>query len=1122
MDFFPSNSRLKPCVYAIERTDSCDYAGFLKICYTTGDVEEEVSKRYRSDAKRYKVVFKESALLDDGTTFTDKQVMAVIRQRPYEVKGDDWVRCTVIDVKSSILAFKYGIESGHYRTLNYGMRSEQRDAVMRTKQYYSGFKKRNPEKAARFIWNVKSGFGKHFATFQLIKSMRLKTILILTFRPAATASLWKETMESHVDFEGWQYGSHNGLTFDESDKSRPFVYFASFREYFEKCDFGTLKSKDQGMRGIKWDLVVFDEFNTASWSESTSELFATENRKERYYQIGEGMELFKHGFDEENLPLSTSRYLYLSETPLELFESGEFRENQIYNWTYIDEQIAKESWNDDNSPYAGMPRMVLMTYQLPEFMKEVAFNSVSERFDFDELFSTEGDGKSAVFKHFDEVQWWLDAIRGYFEDSEDDDKADCTKHPPLPYSDTRLLKAIDHSVWLLPKASSCYAMARLLELNRNRFYHDYKVIVATGPGIGVGADASKSLKSVMQNPLNCRSITLTCGKLMGGVSIRPWSAIFILRNISNLESYFQAAFQVQFPWVMDGTSYSKVPVKKECYVFDFDPSRISKLVIEYNCRFGLERDNLKERVSQFIRLLPLLVFDGKSMKQLDVDGALDCAKKGITFTDVNKGWEKDSLVNVDDGTLSALVKDNKTMHSLMQIELFRNLDQDLETILQISEKIRRVRKAETNPKTTEKRELNKEERDMLDKRNALRKRFIRLLNRLQSLLRVETIDGCIPDIIIPKIDPRDFRKRMWMGVDEFRRLFRLGIYNAHVLNPAIFEFVCHPGSGILNQVTSLCGRDNESFENAIACEDRPETSLNECRSELINDPGFNEGQKERAHPNAFRMSVTQRVKSVKQPWGGYINPRSMSTIQFDDGKCLGPENINPGIVGTVVDYLTRIVNGDRINNVFCYAIAGGIQLDRSAELSKYLSKINGLNVDSIRNACRACTFDAFYRSGYAPSDSLNKMIADAGTCKNIRIMVNRTLSFFKEYGPIVKTGITFEGGYTDVVSNGDGDYLTSDTVWDLKITKKPLNKNHTLQLAMYYLMGKHSNWVIYDSVTKIGVFNPRENVAHILDMRKVPQDIIEAIEKDVICYTERNRPNVNYPIIIQYDSYGDE
>lgn len=247
------------------------------------------------------------------------------------------------------------------------------------------------------------------------------------------------------------------------------------------------------------------------------------------------------------------------------------------------------------------------------------------------------------------------------------------------------------------------------------------------------------------------------------------------------------------------------------------------------------------------------------------------------------------------------------------------------------------------------------------------------------------------------------------------------------------------------------------------------------------------------------MSVTQRAKAVKQPRGGYIPLRMMEKTEYYDGKVLGEENVSPSVVGLAVDYLTRMeLTGDR-EKAFEISMYGATRLGRKKEGLGYLEGITGLDDGSVRNACRLVWFDTFVRSGQIIGDPMDNN-ADENTCENIRTMVERTTSFFEKAGPVMMVCPTFLGGYSDTVVLGDGDLATKDTLWDIKTSKNSPKSTDTLQMAMYWIMGRRSVHPELIGLDSIGIYNPRLNMSYTLDMRAVSRETIEAIERDVICY----------------------
>lgn len=258
-------------------------------------------------------------------------------------------------------------------------------------------------------------------------------------------------------------------------------------------------------------------------------------------------------------------------------------------------------------------------------------------------------------------------------------------------------------------------------------------------------------------------------------------------------------------------------------------------------------------------------------------------------------------------------------------------------------------------------------------------------------------------------------------------------------------------------------------------------------------------------------SVTQRIKEVKQPRGGYIRPSQMKQETIDDGKVLNQEeNVHATLIGLTVDYMTRVMlNNGEVFPAFDIALHGADNasimgfFEARNILDSLLCNIKGLDDESIISACKACTFDVWYRNpDMAPlAKRYNEINPDEKTVANLRIMINRSLDFYAKYGPVIKDGLTFEpNGYTKTVSAGDGDFLTADTLWDFKVSKAEPTSKYTLQLAMYYIMGKHSGQEIYNNIYKIGIFNPRLNKIYTLDMNEVSDEVIRTIENEVICY----------------------
>ncbi|EOO11224.1 hypothetical protein [Bacillus cereus] len=249
------------------------------------------------------------------------------------------------------------------------------------------------------------------------------------------------------------------------------------------------------------------------------------------------------------------------------------------------------------------------------------------------------------------------------------------------------------------------------------------------------------------------------------------------------------------------------------------------------------------------------------------------------------------------------------------------------------------------------------------------------------------------------------------------------------------------------------------------------------------------------------VSVTQRISKIKQPRGGYVKPKDFNVIELNDGIVLyEEENIHSTLIGLAVDYLTRFTMGTSLEKAFRISLIGASRVNEGDYAVELLSGINGLDDSSIENACKLVGFDTALRAGIASYKPVHTIQPDFATISNIRNMVKRSRTFSDNFGPIVKDGFTFEGGYTRLISSGDGDFLTETTLWDFKVSKKdPTNKN-TLQLLIYYLMGVHSIHTEFEQIEKLGIFNPRLNKVYLLAISAISNEIINDVNTTVIGY----------------------
>lgn len=803
-NFFPQRPTVTPTIYAYRLLGVDSHKGYLKVGYTDRTAKERIDEQLHTSKIRYEIVLTESAMTNDGSCFTDKNVHKLLERKGFHRlnpldKTDEWFDCSMEDVKAAILSLRTGSENVENRTQSFGMRLEQFRAVEQTKSYFEQAVKEEPNRIPKFLWNAKMRFGKTFASYQLAKKMNLSRILVLTFKPAVE-SAWREDLVSHIDFEGWQFISNKDARnnnqnidqeFSRADKSKPIVVFGSFQDLLGTNESGGIKTKNEFIHATLWDLVIFDEYHFGAWKERAKELFEKEDEENAVefdaekYQKDEA----SNAINETWLPISTKYYLFLSGTPFRAINNGEFIEEQIFNWTYSDEQRAKANWKGADNPYLSLPRMVMLTYRMPDQIQDVARQGEFDEFDLNLFFAAEGKGDSARFKYENEVQKWLDLIRGaYLPASIDDLKLGQDKRPPMPFSDARLLGLLSHTLWFLPNVASCFAMANLLKQRQNRFYHDYNVIVCAGTGAGIGLDALYPVQVSMGNPLKTKTITLTCGKLTTGVTVKPWTGIFMLRNLKSPETYFQAAFRVQSPWEVRNETGDKIIMKKECYVFDFALDRALRQISDYSCRLDINESNPEAKVGEFIKFLPVLAYDGSSMKEVNAQDILDIALAGTSATLLAKRWESALLVNVDNDTLKRLLDSPEAMKALMNIEGFRNLNSDISTIINKSEAIKNAKKKKTEASQKEKKELSDEEKEIKSKRKQIQEKLIKFATRIPVFMYLTDYrERCLKDVIT-QLEPGLFKKVTGLSVEDFNMLCSLGVFNAPLMNDAIFKF----------------------------------------------------------------------------------------------------------------------------------------------------------------------------------------------------------------------------------------------------------------------------------------------------------------------------------------------
>lgn len=810
----------RPRIYAYSIADNA-HAGLLKVGQTTRDVNQRILAQTQTAGIAVTIHLDELAERDDGTVFTDNQVRDRLNAKGFQTvkptanAGREWVRCTVADVKTVLteLRTRQAFTGTHSET--FAMRREQAEAVEKTLVYFNSIWADKKNKATpRFLWNAKMRFGKTFTTYQLAKNLKAKRVLVMTFKPAV-ADAWQTDLESHVDFDGWRFRDSRSDPTEIPD-STPLVYFGSLQDLLGRDKAtGNIKPKNRWIHKVKWDLVVFDEYHFGAWRESAKELVegeeeriareeaeleAASNEKNVSDRLKAKIADKQEPLEKESdfLPITTKAYLYLSGTPFKALATGEFIEEAIFNWTYTDEQRAKEEFEKKTpgkwNPYGALPRLHLLTYQMPPELIAVASAGEFDEFDLNAFFEASGEGKKAQFKHKSDVQKWLDIIRGGYA-PKTVEQLKTGSRAPFPYHDATLLPYLQHSFWFLPNVAACHAMANLLGEKHNVFWHTYNRVVAAGASAGIGLDALPPVREAIGSGFDTKTITLSCGKLTTGVTVPQWSSILMLRNLKSPETYFQAAFRVQSPWSIknpngDNPNEEEI-LKPVCFVFDFAPTRALRQISEYGIGLSPNERNPENAVRDLVSFLPVLAYDGANMMQIDAGGILDMAMAGTSATLLARKWESALLVNVDNDTLRRVLESEEAMAAVERIEGWRALgDHIIETIINKSEKIKALKeKAKTKDLTAkEKKQLTDEEKEFKSKRKLVQEKLIKFATRIPAFMYLTDFRENTLQDVITKIEPDLFEIVTGLTVKDFHLLVRLKVFNTEHMNQAVFAF----------------------------------------------------------------------------------------------------------------------------------------------------------------------------------------------------------------------------------------------------------------------------------------------------------------------------------------------
>ena len=726
----------------------------------------------------------------DGSFFRDHAVHQALKAQGIKRAGGEWFEATLHEVEAAIASVRNGTEFDSARTLDFPMRPEQEDAVAVTAGYFAAHgAETSGGKAPKFLWNAKMRFGKTFTAYQLAKEMGWQRILVLTYKPAVQAA-WKDDLLGHVDFEGWQFVDRDTsiAVMDRlADEPNPLVWFASFQDLNGKTPNGQIKAHNETVHLLDWDCVILDEYHFGAWRDSARDLYDPVDK-----ELAETEEPDERITDED-LGLQSRHHLYLSGTPFRAITNGEFTEDAIFNWTYVDEQSAKGDWKaeDGQNPYIDLPQMKMFSYELGDqaraWAEDGEFNgfSLSEYFRAKKLVPSSKSTELGAYAFEDQerVSEFLELLRGKLSDQMKT-KVVTGQKAPFPYESPEFTESIKHSVWYMADVAACYAMRDLL--NKHSYFKHFTVVVAAGNKAGQGAAAKPPVEAAIAKGASTGSITLSCGKLMTGVTVREWGAIMMLRSLKSPESYFQAAFRVQSPWAFRNPDGTMDVQKHTCYVFEFDPNRALGLVAEYGLRLATAGDiSPSAAIGQLLNHLPIFQFSGGSMTQLDAGELLNWATAGIGATALAQRWSSPLLVEVSEHTLSALLNQPELLKALEQIEDFRTLANSAQHVVTSSKLLKKAKRAQGGKLNPEQKKVQSE---ASKRRKEIREKLQKFVAKVPVFMYITDFREEALKDVIESLDSELFERTTGLSVSDFKLLNSIGVFNAQHMNSAIYQF----------------------------------------------------------------------------------------------------------------------------------------------------------------------------------------------------------------------------------------------------------------------------------------------------------------------------------------------
>ena len=576
--------------------------------------KERIDQYTKTAGISYELLYTELTLYIRGgriCSFNDKQVHNVLERsgvKRKEFKGaTEWYSCDLETVKRAITAIKEGKESLGAGEVTHTenpiiLRPEQKNAVERTLKQF--------RKGNQMLWNAKMRFGKTLCALRVAKEMGAVRTIIVTHRPVVDASWFEDFGKTFHDSPEWHYGSHNkGESFASlqrlAGQGKKYVYFASMQDMRGSKEVGGKFDKNNEIFSTTWDLVIVDEAHEGTQTE-----------------LGKAV--------LEQLISKNTKILRLSGTPFNLLD--DHKEEEVFTWDYVMEQKAKIDWEinhlGDTNPYASLPAIHIYTYDLGRLMSE--YSDEEKAFNFREFFRTREDGS---FVHERDIDHFLTLL------TTDDEES------LYPYSNDSFRQIFRHTLWILPGVKAAKALSR--KLAKHPVFGLFNVVNVAGDGDEEeeSRDALELVnKAIGSDPDQSYTITLSCGRLTTGVSVKPWTGVFMMAGAysTSAAGYMQTIFRVQTPYTHNGR------MKTDCYAFDFAPDRTLRVLAEtakVSHKAGKQTEDDRKLLGDFLNFCPIIAIDGGQMKQYKVETMLAQLKRAQIEKVVQDGFENGALYN---------------------------------------------------------------------------------------------------------------------------------------------------------------------------------------------------------------------------------------------------------------------------------------------------------------------------------------------------------------------------------------------------------------------------------------------------------------------------------------------